>query len=134
KANNQYIRFTAGKGSKGSNSERLQLDVLESNGKLRSTTITLAPGTFASINSSLDLFLNIDHGGSGKITALYRIDSDDPNAGQLATSRNFPRWLRQGNSVSVYTGVITTNRGAPAPITISYDWFRLTSDPQVVAS
>jgi uncharacterized repeat protein (TIGR01451 family) len=130
----QYIRYTVGRGSKGSTGERLELDVLESNGKLRSSVIPLPQGTLASINTSLDLFLNIDHTGSGKITALYRIDSDDVNAGRLATSRNFPRWLRQGNSVSVYAGVITTNRGAPAPITISYDWFRLTGDPQVVAS
>jgi len=130
----QYIRYTAGYGSKGSTGERLELDVLESNGKLRSSVIPLPAGTLASINTSLDLFLNIDHTGSGRITALYRIDSDDPNAGQLATSRNFPRWLRQGNAVSVYAGVITTNRGTPAPITISYDWFRLTADAQAVAS
>jgi uncharacterized repeat protein (TIGR01451 family) len=134
KASNQYIRFTAGKGSKGSNGERLQLDVLESNGKLRSSTIPLAPGTFASINSSLDLFLNIDHGGSGKITALYRIDSDDPNAGRLATARNFPRWLRQGNPVQVSAGVISTSRGSFTPITVTYDWFRISATPQVIAA
>src|SRR5260221_10677131 len=100
---------------------------MESNGKLRSSTIALAPGTFASINSSLDLFLNIDHGGSGKITALYRIDSDDPNAGRLATSRNFPRWLRQGNAVAVSAGVISTSRRTFAPNTISYDWVPITA-------
>src|SRR5262249_31935730 len=49
--NIQYIRFTAGKGSKGSNAERLELDVVDTNGKLRSSVIALAPGTFASINS-----------------------------------------------------------------------------------
>jgi uncharacterized repeat protein (TIGR01451 family) len=134
KAGNQYIRFTAGKGSKGSNGERLQLDVLESNGKLRSSTIALTPGTLASINSSLDLFLNIDHGGSGKITALYRIDSDDPNAGRLATSRNFPRWLRQGGAVAVSAGVISTSRGTFTPITVAYDWFRISATPQAVAA
>jgi uncharacterized repeat protein (TIGR01451 family) len=134
KSGNQYIRFTAGKGSKGSNGERLQLDVLESNGKLRSSTIALAPGTFASINSSLDLFLNIDHAGSGKISALYRIDSDNPNAGRLATARNFPRWLRQGNSVPVSAGVISTNRGTFTPITVAYDWLRITATPQAVAA
>ncbi len=131
KSGNQYIRFTAGKGSKGSNGERLQLDVLESNGKLRSSTIALAPGTFASINSSLDLFLNIDH-NSNKLTALYRIDSDDLNAGRLATSRNFPRWLRQGQSQEVSAGVISTSRGTFTPITVSYDWFRISATPQAV--
>jgi uncharacterized repeat protein (TIGR01451 family) len=134
KAGNQYIRFTAGKGSKGSNGERLELDVLESNGKLRTSTIALAPGTFASINSSLDLFLNIDHAGSGKITALYRIDSDDPNAGRLATSRSFPRWLRQGGAVAVSAGVISTSRGTFTPNTISYDWFRITATAQATAA
>src|SRR5262249_53300906 len=67
---------------------------------------------------------------------LYRIDSDDPNAGRLATSRNFPRWMKQGNPI-VYAGAITTNRGAAASIAMSYDWFRLTTDPSqphVVAS
>ncbi len=130
----QYIRFTVGRGSKNSTGERLELDVREINGKLRSSVIPLPAGTLASINTSLDLFLNIDHTGSGKLTALYRIDSDNANAGRLATSRNFPRWLRQGGSVSVDAGVITTNRGTPAPITISYDWFRLTADAQAVAS
>jgi uncharacterized repeat protein (TIGR01451 family) len=134
KSNSQYIRFTAGKGSKGSNGERLELDVLETNGKLRSTVIALAPGTLASINSSLDLFLNIDHAGSGKLTALYRIDSDDPNAGRLATTRNFPRWLRQGNAVPVSAGVISTNRGAFAPMAIDFDWLRVTNTAQVSAS
>jgi len=133
KASNQYIRFTAGKGSKGSNAERLQLDVLETNGKLRSSTIALAPGTFASINSSLDLFLNIDH-ASNKLTALYRIDSDDPNAGRLATSRNFPRWLRQGSSQDVSAGVISTSRGTFTPNIVSYDWLRISATPQAVAA
>src|SRR5262249_34395686 len=131
--NIQYIRFTAGKGSKGSNAERLELDVVDTNGKLRSSVIALAPGTFASINSSLDLFLNIDH-NSRQTTALYRIDSNDPNAGRLATSRNIPRWLRQGPSVPVSAGVISTNRGSFIPNTLSYDWFRITAVPQVVAS
>jgi uncharacterized repeat protein (TIGR01451 family) len=134
KSSTQYIRFTVGRGSKNSNGERIELDVLESNGKLRSSIIPLPSGTLASISTSLDLFLNIDHTGSGKLTALYRIDSDDPNAGRLATSRNFPRWLRQGNAVPVYAGVITTNRGAPTPTTIAYDWLRLTSAPQVQAA
>src|SRR6266511_1833010 len=132
----QYIRFTVGRGSKNSTGERLELDVREINGKLRSSVIPLPAGTLASINTSLDLFLNIDHTGSGKLTALYRIDSDDPNAGRLATSRNFPRWLRQGNP-TVNAGVITTNRGTLDKITMSYDWFRFTTDPnqpQVVAS
>lgn len=130
----RFIRFTAGVGAKRTAGERLQLDVMD-NGKLRSSTIPLPAGTFASI-TSLDLFLNIDHTGGGKITALYRIDSDASNAGQLATTRNFPRWLRQGNAGAVYAGVITTNRGAPAlaDLTVSFDWFRLTLAPQVVAS
>jgi uncharacterized repeat protein (TIGR01451 family) len=135
KANNQYIRFTAGRGSKNSTGDRLELDVLESNGKLRSSIIPLPLGTLTGINT-LDLFLKIEHGGSGRITALYRINSDDPNAGRLATSRNFPRWLRQG-SPTVFAGVITTNRGTLEKITMLYDWFRFTTDPnqpQVVAS
>jgi uncharacterized repeat protein (TIGR01451 family) len=134
KSGSQYIRFTAGKGSKGSTAERLQLDVMDTNGKLRSSTITLPNGTFAGVASSLDLFLNIDHTGSGKITALYRIDSDAPEAGQLMTARNFPRWLRQGNAVPVYAGVVGTNRGALTPLQLAFDWFRLTNAPQAVAS
>src|SRR5439155_25647116 len=81
----------------------------------------------------LDLFLNIDH-ASNKLTALYRIDSDDPNAGRLATSRNFPRWLRQGSSQDVSAGVISTSRGTFTPNTVSYDWLRISAAPQAVAA
>jgi uncharacterized repeat protein (TIGR01451 family) len=129
----RYLRFTAGYGSKGSNGERLQLDVVEKNGKLRSTTIALAPGTLASITTSLDLFLNVDHAGGGKLTALYRIDSDDASFGRLATTRALPRWMR-GGVVPVFAGVITTNRGAAVPLTVDFDWFRLTNAPQVTPS
>lgn len=133
KSNTAYIRFTIGVGSKRAGGERLQLDVMD-NGKLRSSTIPLPNGALARIQSSLDLFLNIDHSGGGKITALYRIDSDNTNAGILATTRNFPRWLRQGNPTAIYTGIVTTNRGAPASVNTIFDWFRLTLAPQTVAS
>jgi uncharacterized repeat protein (TIGR01451 family) len=130
----RYIRFSAGYGSKGSNGERLQLDVIEKNGKLRSTTIALAPGTLASISTSLDLFLNVDHAAGGKLTALYRIDSDAANAGRLASTRALPRWMRQGGGVPVYAGVISTNRGSAAPLSVAFDWFRVTTTPQVTPS
>lgn len=133
KSSSQYIRFTAGFGSKGSLGERLQLDVMDTNGKLRSTTIALPPGTLASVQNSLDLFLNIDHAGNGKITALYRIDSDSASDGRLATSRAFPRWLRQGNNVTVYSGILATNRGAALPLAVDFDWFRVSTAAQVVA-
>jgi uncharacterized repeat protein (TIGR01451 family) len=129
---NNYIRFSVGVGSKRSNAQRLQLDVVD-RGKLRSSTINLPVGTFSSIKQSIDLFLNIEHGGSGKLTALYRIDSDDPNSGNLATSRNFPRWLRGGNN-TVYSGIATTSRGTPSAIAYDFDWFRLTNSPQITPS
>ena len=132
-SNTKYIRFSAGLGWKGSLGERLQLDVMDSNGKLRSSTIALPAGTLASIQSSLDLFLNIDHTGNGKITALYRIDSDNAADGRLATSRSFPRWLRQGNNVAVFAGMLATNRGASVPLGVDFDWFRVTTAPQAVA-
>jgi uncharacterized repeat protein (TIGR01451 family) len=132
KSQNAYIRFTAGFGSTHTSGERLQLEVLD-NGKLRTNTLSLPAGTLASIRSSLDLFVTIDH-VNGRITALYRIDSDDPAQATQAASRNLPRWLRiQGSttSIPVYAGILTTNRGA-IPSDIVFDWFRLTSP--VVAS
>lgn len=126
KSSTQYIRFTAGIGSGG---ERLQLDIFEGKGKVKTTTIPLPPGTFASITQSLDLFLNVDH-TTNTVSALYRVDSALFNAGTLATSRSFPRWMRQGNSA--FAGVITTSRGAQSTV-VSYDWFRVTSAPQVAA-
>jgi len=125
-----YIRFTLGVGSKRSSAPRLQLDVMD-RGKLRSATIDLSPATLTA--PTIDLFLNVDHTGGGKLTALYRIDSADPNAGRLATSRNFPRWLRQIGPGSVYAGVISTSRSAPS-IEVDFDWFRLTLAPQVTPS
>ncbi|HEX9438461.1 MAG TPA: hypothetical protein VF909_02220, partial [Roseiflexaceae bacterium] len=132
KSQNAYIRFTAGFGSTHTSGERLQLEVLD-NGKLRTNTLSLPAGTLASIRSSLDLFVTIDH-VNGRITALYRIDSDDPAQATQAASRNLPRWLRiQGSttSIPVYAGILTTNRGA-IPSDVVFDWFRLTSP--VVAS
>jgi uncharacterized repeat protein (TIGR01451 family) len=126
---NNYIRFSVGIGSKRSNAQRLQLDVVD-RGKLRSSTITLPNGTLGTIQQSIDLFLNIEHGGSGKISALYRIDSNNVNSGNLATSRNFPRWLRGGNN-TVYAGIATTSRNAPSTIAYDFDWFRLTNGPQI---
>jgi uncharacterized repeat protein (TIGR01451 family) len=131
KDQNNYIRFSAGVGSRRSNAQRLQLDVMD-HGKLRSSTIALPAGTFGGIHQSLDLFLNIEHNG-GKLTALYRIDSDDPNGGSLATTRNFPRWLRGSNN-TVYGGVVTTSRGALSAVAFSFDWFRLTLAPQITPS
>lgn len=127
KSATQYVRFSARSGA----DERLQLDVLDNNGKLRSLIIPLPAGTFASIQTSLDLFLSIDH-SSNRLTALYRIDSDDMNLGQLATTRNFPRWLRQGNNVAVYAGVLA-NSSTTATTPVAFDWFRLTLAPQIVA-
>lgn len=131
KGSSQFIRFSVGKGSRTSPGDRLQLDVVESNGKLRSATFPLPAGTLDSVTSSFDLYLNIQHGGSGKISALYKIDSEDFNAGRLVTSRNFPRWLRQGTP-SVYAGVVATSRGTSST-TVGFDWFRLTLAPQVNA-
>jgi uncharacterized repeat protein (TIGR01451 family) len=85
-------------------------------------------GTLTSIHSSLDLFVTIDH-VNGRLTTLYRIDSDDPARVVQASARNLPRWLRlQGNttSIAVYAGLLTTNRGA-SPIDVRFDWFRLSS-------
>lgn len=128
KSSSQYIRFSA---SRSGTNERLQLDVVDSNGKLRATSIPLPAGTFAGIQTSLDLFLTIDHQAK-RISALYRIDSDLADAGRQATSRNFPRWLRQGNNVPVFAGV-AANSSLATPTPVSYDWFRLTLAPQVVA-
>jgi uncharacterized repeat protein (TIGR01451 family) len=132
-SSSRYIRLTAGYGSKGSTGERIELAVIEKNGRLRTSVIPLPAGTLGSINTSLDLFLNIDHTSGGKIAALYRIDSDDKNAGQLATSRNMPRWLR-GGSTSIFAGVISTNRGSATSLVSKFDWFRLTNTPQVTPS
>jgi hypothetical protein len=97
KSESAYIRFTAGYGSSRSNGERLQLEVLD-NGKLRTNTLTLPAGTLASVKSSLDLFVTVDH-VNGRLTALYRIDSDDSAKVIQASGRNLPRWLRlQGST------------------------------------
>src|SRR5206468_4517086 len=114
-------------GSSRSSGERLQLEVLD-NGKLRTNTLTLPAGTLASVQSSLDLFVTVDH-VNGRLTALYRIDSDDPARITQASARNLPRWLRlrgSTTSIPVYAGVLTTNKGA-APIDVRFDWFHLSS-------
>ena len=128
KSSSQYIRFAA---SRSGANERLQLDVVDSNGKLRASSIPLPAGTFSGIQTSLDLFLTIDHQAK-RISALYRIDSDLADAGRQATSRNFPRWLRQGNNVPVFAGVAASSALA-STTPVAYDWFRLTLAPQVVA-
>ena len=123
-SNSSYIRLTAGVGSKRSNGERIQLDVADNNGKARSSTVALPAGTLARVQSSLDLFITIDQ-TAGKITALYRIDSNDPSAVRLATTRGFPRWMNKNNG-ALYAGVVTSSRAA-APVNVSFDWFELTT-------
>jgi uncharacterized repeat protein (TIGR01451 family) len=125
KSNTAYIRFTAGFGSNRTTGERLLLEVLD-NGKLRTNTLTLPAGTLARVQSSLDLFLTVDH-INGRVTALYRIDSDDSAKITQASVRNLPRWLRlQGGttSIPVYAGLLTTSKGA-TPIDVRFDWFHL---------
>lgn len=56
--------------------------------------------SFAGIQTSLDLFLTIDHQAK-RISALYRIDSDLADAGRQATSRNFPRWPAQARLLPI---------------------------------
>ncbi len=127
KSQSAYIRFTAGYGSSRSNGERLQLEILD-NGKLRTNTLMLPAGTLASVQSSLDLFVTVDH-VNGRLTTLYRVDSDDSARVIQASARNLPRWLRlQGSTtmIPVFAGVVTTNRGT-APVDVRFDWFHLTS-------
>lgn len=127
KSNTNFIRFTAGYGTSRSSGERLLLEVLD-NGKYRTNTLALPAGTLAKIKSSLDLFVTIDH-ASGRVTSLYRIDSDSASAVVQANARNLPRWMRiqgQTSSIPVYAGVITSSQAASV-IPVAFDWFRLTS-------
>jgi uncharacterized repeat protein (TIGR01451 family) len=127
-----YIRFTAGFGSKRSSGERLQLDVMD-RGKLRSSVVPLPAGSLVSAHQSLDLFLTFDH-NTNRVSALYCINCTDSSTARLASTRAFPHWLRQGNTVSVFGGVMTTNRGTPQSIPVVFDWFRLTAPVTAVVT
>ncbi|MEN9934912.1 MAG: hypothetical protein RLZZ387_1491 [Chloroflexota bacterium] len=130
-SNRGFIRLTAGKGSRRSTAERLQIDVND-NGKIRSSTLTLPAGTFRSIDGWLDLFLTVNH-TTGRVTALYRIDSNSPADVRLAASRALPRWMRiQGaqTEVPALAGIVTTSRSAPTPqIDVKFDSFGLIESP-----
>jgi uncharacterized repeat protein (TIGR01451 family) len=121
-----FIRLTAGVGSKRSTGERLQLDVADNNGKVRSSTVALPAGTLAGVKSWMDLFLTIDQ-ANGRISALYRVDSSDPGAVRLATTRGVPRWMNKNNT-QVYAGVLASSRAAAA-IDVRFDSFGASTVP-----
>ncbi|HWQ16022.1 MAG TPA: hypothetical protein VNL77_24695 [Roseiflexaceae bacterium] len=127
-----FVRVSAGVGTRRARAERIQIDVND-NGKLRSSTLTLPAGTLASVDQWLDLFLTIDH-GTGRISALYRIDSESDADIRLATTRGLPKWLRvQGNqTVPVFAGIVTTSSASTTPpLALAFDWFRISETPVV---
>ncbi len=71
--------------------------------------------------TTIDLFLTVDPVAK-TISALYRVNSNDPNNVTLLTTVVWPDQLIND---PIYGGLVTTNSGAPAPVTFTYDWFKV---------
>lgn len=71
--------------------------------------------------TSLDLFFSADP-VTKKLTALYRVDSDDPDAVQELSVAN---WYNHYFTQPIYGGLITTSNGTNTPFTFNFDWFKL---------
>jgi glucose/arabinose dehydrogenase len=86
-------------------------------------TMDIKPTPFPTVNpvKTLDLFLSADP-ITRKLTALYRVDSDDPDQVKEFSSVN---WYSHYFSQTLYGGLVTTNYGTTTTFNFVFDWFKL---------
>jgi glucose/arabinose dehydrogenase len=86
-------------------------------------TMDVKPTPFPTVNpvKTLDLFLSADP-ITRKLTALYRVDSDDPDQVKEFSVVN---WYQHYFNQTLYGGLVTTNYGTTTTFNFLFDWFKL---------